>query len=159
MIHDSLALAAHKYYILHPLFRKAFDYVSEHFDDLFDSKTDGKHAIQGDDLFVIVGDNTLKRPEDAALEAHNKYIDIQILLSGSENFGWAQRIACTEPRSAFDEAKDCILYNDLPTSTVTAQPGEFVIFFPEDAHAPLIRPAGVSGGTRKAIVKVRVDAK
>lgn len=159
MIHDSLAQAAQKYYVMHPLFAKAFDYVSGHFDELSASASNGKHAIQSDDLFVIVGDNQLKRPEDAALEAHNKYIDIQILLSGSESFGWSQRIACTEPKGEFDTERDIIFYNDLPTSQVTAQPGEFVIFFPEDAHAPLIRPAGVSGGTRKAIVKVRVDAK
>lgn len=159
MVHDSLGRSAEKYYSLHPLFRKAFEYIDSHLDTLADSSTDGKHAIQGDDLFVIVGDNQLKRPEEAALEAHDKYIDLQVMISGMENFGWAQRMACTQPRAEFDQESDLILYNDLPTSIVTALPGEFVIFFPEDAHAPLIRPEGVTGGSRKAIVKIKVDAK
>lgn len=159
MVHDSLGSSAGKYYSLHPLFRKAFEYIDSHLDRFADPASNGRHAIQGDDLFVIVGDNQLKRPEEAALEAHDRYIDLQVMISGTENFGWAQRAACTEPRGQFDPENDFILYNDLPTSTVTALPGEFVIFFPEDAHAPLIRPEGVSGGTRKAIVKVKIDAK
>lgn len=159
MIHDSLGQSAERYYALHPLFRAAFEYINTHLDTLADASSDGKHPIQGDDLFVIVGDNVLKRPEEARLEAHNQYIDLQVLLSGSESFGWAQRAACTEPTGAFDTANDIIFYNDLPTSLVTALPGEFVIFFPEDAHAPLIRPAGVTGGTRKAIVKIRAEVR
>lgn len=159
MIHDSLGGSAEKYYCLHPLFRKAFEYLDSRLDQMADPAFDGKHAIQGDDIFVMVGDHQLKRPEDAALEAHDKYIDLQVMISGTESFGWAQRAACTEPKGEFDAQSDIIFYNDLPTSTVTVLPGEFVIFFPEDAHAPLIRPEGISGGSRKAIVKIKADAK
>lgn len=159
MIHDSLGRSAEKYFGLHPLFRKAFEYIDSHLDTLADPASDGKYAVQGDDLYVMVGSHQLRRPEEAALEAHDRYIDLQVMLAGIENFGWAQRAACTEPRGAFDTANDIGFYNDVPTSTVTALAGEFVIFFPEDAHAPLIRPEGVNGGSRKAIVKIRVDAE
>ena len=135
MIHDSLGSSAAKYEALHPLFPQLFEYLDSHLDEMADSAFDGKHVIQGDDLFVMVGTHALKRPEEAALEAHDRYIDVQVVIAGAESFGWAQRAACTEPR------------------------GEFVIFFPEDAHAPLIRPEGVSGGCRKAIFKVKVAGK
>lgn len=159
MIHDSLGHSAAKYYGLHPLFQTAFEYIDGHLDEFADPASNGRHAIQGDDIFVIVGDNQLKRAEDAKMEAHDKYIDLQVMISGTESFGWARRAACTEPKGEFNAESDIIFYNDLPTSTVTALPGEFVIFFPEDAHAPLIRPEGVNGGTRKAIVKIKADRK
>ncbi len=159
MIHDSLGRSAEKYYSLHPLFRTAFEYIDSHLHELTDASFDGKHTVQGDDIFVMVGSHQLRRPEEAALEAHDRYIDLQVMISGTESFGWAQRAACTEPRGAFDTANDIIFYNDRPTSTVTALAGEFVIFFPEDAHAPLIRPEGVNGDSRKAIVKIKADTK
>ena len=159
MIHDSLGRSAEKYYGLHPLFRQAFEYIDTHLAEWTDPASDGRHTIQGDDLFVMVGSHNLRRPEEAALEVHDRYIDLQVMISGSENFGWAQREACTEPRGAFDTTNDIGFFNDLPTSTTTALAGEFVVFFPEDAHAPLIRPVGIAGGCRKAIFKIRVDAK
>lgn len=159
MIHDSLGHSAEKYYSLHPLFRTAFEYIDSHLHELTDTSFDGRHAVQGDDIFVMVGDHQLKRSEEALLEAHDQYIDLQVMISGTESFGWAQRAACIEPKGEFDIQSDIVFYNDRPTSTVTVLPGEFVIFFPEDAHAPLIRPEGVTGGSRKAIVKIKVDAK
>lgn len=158
MIHDSLGRSTEKYYGLHPLFRTAFEYIDSHLDELADPASDGRHPVMGDDLFLLVGSHPLRRQEEAALEAHDRYIDLQVMIAGAENFGWAQRTACVEPRGPFDEAGDIILYNDLPTSIATALAGEFVIFFPDDAHAPLIRPEGVNGCSRKAIVKIRVDA-
>ena len=159
MIHDSLGRSAERYYSLHPLFRQAFEYLYSHLDKFADPASDGRHTVQGDDLFVMVGDHRLKRPEEALLEAHDRYIDLHVMISGTESFGWAQRAACTDPRSAFDAGKDIVFYNDLPTSVATVLTGEFVVFFPEDAHAPLIRPEGVQGGTRKAIFKIKADAK
>lgn len=159
MIHDSLGSSAAKYEALHPLFPQLFEYLDSHLDEMADSAFDGKHVIQGEDLFVMVGTHALKRPEEAALEAHDRYIDVQVVIAGAESFGWAQRAACTEPRGEFDGDNDIVFYKDMPTSTVTALAGEFVIFFPEDAHAPLIRPEGVSGGCRKAIFKVKVAGK
>lgn len=156
MIHDSLGRSAEKYYALHPLFGQAFEYLAANLGQMTDPAFDGKHIIQAEDLFVMVGDHALKRPEDARLEVHDKYIDLQVVLGGSESFGWAQRAACTQPKGEMDAAKDILFYDDLPTSVATALSGEFVIFFPEDAHAPLIRPEGVSGGVRKAIFKIKV---
>lgn len=156
MIHDSLSAAARKYYAVHPLFCRAFEFLTANFDRMLDPASDGKEAIEGDDLFVMIGDHSLKEPENARLEVHDRYIDIQLLLVGAENFGWAQRTACTLPEGEMNSEKDILFFDDLPTSVVTALPGEFVVFFPEDAHAPLMRPLGEVGKVRKAIVKVKV---
>lgn len=136
------------YNSIHPLFEKAFKYVIEN----GDSAPLGKYEIEGDNLFVMFVEPDLKRAEDALLEAHINYIDIQIVLSGKEGFGWSPLNACTNPKDKYNTEKDIIFFTDKPQTIVEANAGEFVILLPNDAHAPLIG----SGKSRKAIVKVRV---
>lgn len=158
MIYDKLGRSStERYGVLHPLFTKALDYVMLRFEELLDPETDGRHTLIGDDLFVIVGDNPHKSESEAKLEVHNQYVDIQVVLAGVERFGWRSRESCLRPQGEFDPERDILFYDDRPSGLVTVNAGEFVIFFPEDAHAPLIAPPD-SGqpGSRKAIVKVRL---
>ena len=161
MIHDALDSSVHKYARIHPLFAVAFEYLAQHRAELNDPAFNGRHEINGEDLFVMVGEHRLKPAEDTVLEAHDKYIDLQVMIDGGESFGWARRNACSQQKGGFDEGNDIVFYNDEPTSRVTAKKGEFVIFFPEDAHAPLGRPekAEEEAVSRKAIVKIRVEAR
>jgi beta-galactosidase beta subunit len=46
-------------------------------------------------------------------------------------------------------------FYDRPTTWLTLSAGQFAVFFPEDAHAPL---AG-QGGVHKAVVKVAVKGR
>jgi YhcH/YjgK/YiaL family protein len=55
--------------------------------------------------------------------------------------------------SKYDEEKDFGLFSDPPENWVTVTPGKFAIFFPEDAHAPLIS----DGIIRKAVIKIVMD--
>ena len=45
-----------------------------------------------------------------------------------------------------------MLFTDQPTAWTAVGPGEFAIFFPEDAHLPLIS----DGELHKVVVKVQV---
>ena len=47
---------------------------------------------------------------------------------------------------------DCALYSDAPTTFVDLLPGQFMIVYPEDPHAPLIG----QGKIRKLIAKVKL---
>ena len=60
------------------------------------------------------------------------------------------------PRAPYDESKDIIFYHDQPTSYVDLLPGDFVILFPEDSHAPFI---GDGSPISKLIVKSPPIAK
>ncbi|MCF7838677.1 MAG: YhcH/YjgK/YiaL family protein, partial [Candidatus Marinimicrobia bacterium] len=53
---------------------------------------------------------------------------------------------------AWDDAKDCRLYTDACDAWVAIQPGQFAVFFPEDAHLPLVG----RGRLHKVVVKVAV---
>jgi biofilm protein TabA len=149
MILDSLA-DYHRYTGIHPAFGQAFHFLV--YTDLA-AMTPGRHPIDGDRLYVSI-DSTDGRGRDAArLEAHRRYIDIQLTLDGAEEIGWRPRADCRMPSGSFDEQKDIGFFDDRPDSWIQVTPGRFAIFFPEDAHAPL---AGL-GRLRKGIVKVAVQ--
>lgn len=112
----------------------------------------GRHELEGSDIWVNVMDVDLKIRRDAKLEVHNEYIDIQILLEGTEEgFGWSERKDLRSPLGPFSEEKDLQLFDDEPQTYYTLRPGQFTILFPEDGHAPMVG----EGRVRKAIVKVR----
>jgi YhcH/YjgK/YiaL family protein len=149
VILDTLANAA-RYAAVHPRFAAAFDFLAR---PSTASLPEGRHDIDGDRLFVLVERRDGRGREGATLETHRRYIDIQVTLEGLEEIGWAPLAALRPPRGGYDDGKDIAFFDDRPTTWVGVPPGHFVIFFPQDAHAPL---AG-RGQLRKAIVKVAVE--
>ncbi len=142
-----------RYGALNPLFARAFEFLIA---AVTNPPADGRYELDGEDLFALVGDHTLKQPQDAALEAHDRYIDIQYMLRGAEGFGWRSRGSCSAPRGVMDAEKDILFFDDAPATIVTAREGEFVAFFPADAHAPLMAvPSAPTPASRKIIIKVK----
>jgi len=113
----------------------------------------GKHEVDGDRLFLIINKEEGRDRSGAKLEAHRKYIDIQLVLSGDEEMGWSYITDCQQPVDAFNTERDVILFKDIPTAWFACPPGKFAIFMPEDAHAPL---AG-KGPLHKAVAKIAVE--
>ncbi|MFV0468165.1 MAG: YhcH/YjgK/YiaL family protein [Dysgonomonas sp.] len=148
MIIDNLKNSA-LYEDLNPLFSKAFEYIKQ-LD--FSNLELGKTVLVENELTVAVSDSTLKNVDDAKFEAHNRYIDIQIPVSRAEGFGWSFREDVKNPVSEFDNVKDVIFYKDKPSVHFEINPGNFVILFPKDVHAPCIG----EGSIRKIVVKVLV---
>lgn len=138
-----------RYANIHPNLKTAIDFLQS--TDLTSLSGD-KIEVDGDKVFIKLASTQLLTPEEAKFEVHNKYLDIQIPLSASESFGWGNRNELKEPKGEFDEKKDLLFFADKPTTYIKVLPGECVIFFPEDAHAPLVG----EGSIRKVIVKVAV---
>ncbi len=113
---------------------------------------DGRTEVEGDDVFVTAGTHGLRPAADAPLEAHDAYIDIQLVIAGEENYGWRDRRSCARPRGGFDTARDIVFFDDAPATFFTLGAGRLAIFFPDDAHAPLVG----RGEVRKCVVKVRI---
>lgn len=133
-----------------PNYAKALEYIKT--TDL-NSLEPGKHMIDGDNLFVNIVDSQMKTPEQARLEVHNKYIDIQVPLSKSETFGIKPRSECKEPDGEFNSEKDILFFKDKDWESVTVEPGKAITFDTDTAHAPLIG----EGTVHKAIFKVKVQ--
>ncbi len=149
MVLDSITdLAA--YGALNRHFATVCAYLEQH---LLADLSEGKYPIDGENVYVAISERDLKKPADAALEAHDRYIDIQVVLEGREGFGWKKRSLCAAPRGEMNQEKDVIFYNDVPETYFTLGPGEMGIFFPQDAHAPLVG----EGHVKKAVIKVKVE--
>ena len=132
-----------------PYYAKAIEYIKTH--DL-NALENGKHLIEGEDLFVNIVDSNMKTPQQARLEVHDKYIDIQVPLSKGETFGVKPRCECTQPDGEMNTEKDILFYHDVVEDTFTAAQGDVITFAPDMAHAPLIG----EGTIHKAIFKVKV---
>jgi biofilm protein TabA len=150
MVLDSLSSAA-KYASLHPLFAKAFDYISK--TDLAALEV-GKFDIDGENLRGIVSDKngTTAEESTAKFECHNAHIDIQVCIRGKETMGWKPRDSCTSPRGEYNAEKDVLFYNDAPDMFFGLTDNQFVIFYPEDVHAPMIG----EGVIKKLVIKVKI---
>ena len=146
MILDSLA-DYHRYTAVHPAFAQAFHFLV--YTDLA-ALAPGRHPIDGDRLYASIDHKDGRGRDGARLEAHRKYLDIQLTIDGPEEIGWSPLSNCRQSAGAFDEGKDIGFFEDRPDTWLSVPPGRFAIFFPTDAHAPL---AG-RGALKKAIVKV-----
>jgi len=149
MIIDSIE-NAHRYYNVHPLFAKAFEYIQQ--TDLA-GIADGKYEVS-EGLKAIFSNAQGKTAEAsvAKFECHNSNIDIQVCIAGNETLGWKPRVKCFTPNGSYNSEKDVQLYHDQPDMYFKLTDGQFAIFFPEDVHAPMIGDAMI----KKLVMKVKV---
>jgi biofilm protein TabA len=138
-----------RYADLHPMFAAAFAFLMT--TDL-EAMTPGRHALDGERLIVSIDHVEALGRERARLEAHRRYVDIQVAFDGVDDIGWRPLDECQAIDEPYDANRDVGFWSDRPDSWIRLPPGRFAIFFPEDAHAPL---AG-SGAVRKAVMKVAI---
>jgi len=150
MIIDTLKNAP-KYYSVHPLFAKAFNYI-ESLD--LDTIEMGKFEIDGDNLKAIFSNKKGMTAAESTskFECHNQHIDIQFCINGVELFGWKPRENCIVENGGYNMEKDVQLYNDAPDMYFQLTDGQFVILFPEDVHAPMIGDKEI----KKLVIKVKI---
>lgn len=149
MILDTLANSG-RYVTLHPLFARAFELLRG--TDLM-ALAPGQHTIQGERIFAIAEACHGRTRAEAKLECHRRYIDIQLVLEGVDEMGWKPLAECVNPATDYDAARDIRFFNDAPSSWIATPAGSFCLFFPDDAHAPLVS----AGHVRKVVVKIAVQ--
>jgi biofilm protein TabA len=149
IIVDRLA-NAEQYTGMHPRFEKAFAFLRR--GDLAEM-AEGRHEIDGDRLFCLISNGPGRSREEAPLEAHRKYIDIQYVMAGTDEMGWKPTAACRIVEVNYDPEKDIAFFGDAPQTWTPVPAGSFALFFPRDAHAPLVS----SGPIHKAVLKIAVE--
>lgn len=148
MVIDTLNNAT-RYESLHPLFKKAFDYMRQ--TELLNTAV-GIYNVEEHRVRAIVSEAPGKKQETALekFECHNRFIDIQYVVSGAEQIGWKPRQDCKTPNGEYNPEKDVQFFSDAPDMYFTLHPRQFVIFFPEDVHAPMIG----DGEIKKLVMKI-----
>ncbi|MEO7265552.1 MAG: YhcH/YjgK/YiaL family protein [Ferruginibacter sp.] len=150
MIVDAIQNAA-KYFPVHPLFAKAFEYIQN---TNLDTIEMGKYDIDGDNLRAIFSGKIGMTAEEstAKFECHNKHIDIQLCIKGVEQIGWKPREHCKIEKGEYNPEKDVQFFSDTPDMFFQLTDAQFAIFFPEDVHAPMIGDAEI----KKLVIKVKI---
>lgn len=131
-----------------PFYQKALKFIE---DNDIQALPCGKHVIDEGNLWVNIVETNLRPVEQAKLEVHDEFIDIQIPFNCSESYGVKERSACNLPIGEMDTVGDIMFFDDKIETVITKGPGEMTVFEPDTAHAPLIG----EGVIRKAIFKVR----
>ncbi|OFX89525.1 MAG: hypothetical protein A2W99_14455 [Bacteroidetes bacterium GWF2_33_16] len=129
MIYDHI-LNAEKYYNLHPLFEKAFQYLTK---NDFSTFKPGKYQIEQDSLFALVNNYFSKDIDESFAESHRKYIDIQFVISGKERMGFG--LIDDFSHETYDSEKDLQKHTGK-LNFVDVEKNRFIIFFPNDIHMP-----------------------
>ena len=115
-----------------------------------DSLENGKYDLE-DGIYIKVSDYDTK--DEPKYETHDKYVDIQYIISGEEDIEVADVLDFT-PNTEYNEVKD-ITFGTASGARKHMVPGTFCILLPEDAHAP-----GLTGKekchVKKAVFKVPV---
>lgn len=109
----------------------------------------GKVELDGG-IFYTVMDTQLSTNSDKLFETHQRYTDIQYILSGTEQMIYSDSSALT-PSVPYSPEKDIAFHSGSGISLIL-NVGDFAVFTPTDAHA-----CGIGNGfARKVVMKVPV---
>jgi biofilm protein TabA len=140
-----------RYEVLGPRIAAGLRYLRAFSDDT----PDGRHDIDGDDVFALVSSYHTGPSTEKHFEAHRRYLDIQLVASGRERILHAHAEAL-DVRVPYTPEKDIVFFEDPPqSSSFLLLPGDIAIFHPRDAHKPGCM-AGGRHAVRKVVVKVRL---
>ena len=151
MIFDSIA-NADLYTSVHPRFQAAFDFIRE---AITEELAVGKYEIDGKNLYASVQEYDSKAPENAKNEGHRNYIDIQVVVSGTEVIE-VEEIGDAICATPYNDEKDVEFYQPAPDACrLVLCAGDFAILYPHDIHRPGMAYEE-SEAVKKIVVKVRV---
>ncbi|HHF4964135.1 YhcH/YjgK/YiaL family protein [Haemophilus influenzae] len=116
----------------------------------------GRHDIN-DQIYMNVMEPETAEPSSKKAELHHEYLDVQVLIRGTENI----EVGATYPNLSkyedYNEADDYQLCADIDDKfTVTMKPKMFAVFYPYEPHKPCSVVNGKTEKIKKLVVKVPV---
>ena len=135
---------------IHPNLDLALEHITEEY---LASIGYDRVELRGSEVYATRFTYETVPAEESFFEAHLKYLDIHIMLSGSERV----EIAPPEKLEEFDrvEANDFYAYRGEGDYKLTLSPGDFLVVFPNDAHRIKMQVEGPQEVT-KAVFKVKI---
>ena len=131
--------------------KQCFDYFSKHDMAALDK---GSYPIDGKNFFVNIENYTTVQRADRFWEAHRKYIDVHMMIDGTETIDTA--FLSHMKVISYDEAHDFAKAEGTADASVKlTRKGDFLICWPQDVH----RTATICDAPcklKKAIFKVKL---
>lgn len=152
MILDTLVNAS-QYRGIHPGIDRVLDAAKTYTPKNYPS---GRVVLDGDNLFMNMASYETHAADEAFFEAHRTYIDVMIMVEGTEIIYVKPTDRLSHVYQAYDPQNDALLADfDKDAIPIRLEAGSFVVLFPQDAHAPSCQVDGPEH-VKKIIGKVRI---
>lgn len=123
----------------------------------FDVNADvGKYDLP-EGMFAMVSKYETLEESQAVLESHRKYIDIQLLLMGSEKIK-IYDARTLKVKEEYSQEKDVLFYTQPKQHSceIHLVPGHFALFLPGDAHMPCLKDTNINQ-VKKIVLKIPIE--
>ena len=134
---------------MHPNLDLALERITPEF---LSSLGEERVELKGDEVYCTRFTYETVPEDEAFFEAHRLYLDIHLMLSGSERV----EIASPAALEQFDCQGDFYAYRGQGRHSLVLSPGDFLVVFPDDAHKIKMRVDGPETVT-KAVFKVKIN--
>lgn len=114
----------------------------------------GHYEIE-DGAFANIDVYTTKLHKDCKLEAHKNYIDIQMLLEGTEQLDYTL-VDGLEVSKKYDANRDVMFFESPQKAidTVVLGDNKFAFIYPHEAHRPQMALNNIQQEVKKVVVKI-----
>jgi biofilm protein TabA len=118
----------------------------------------GRHVIDDDKIYANVAEYQTQPKSQRRPERHEKYVDIQCIVKGTEKIGVGLLENAGQVAEDCLKERDVIFYKSMENETdMILNAGMFAIYFPWDVHRPNCNGSDECNGVRKVVVKISVD--
>jgi YhcH/YjgK/YiaL family protein len=118
------------------------------------------HYEFSDGAYANIGYSETKPIPQMCYEAHRQWLDVHLILEGTECVGIEdlETMRSGEMVFDYDEAKDAELWSHNDKGTLhILKPGDYVLALPEHAHMPGATPEGADTRVKKLLIKAPVS--
>ncbi|NDL66655.1 YhcH/YjgK/YiaL family protein [Anaerotalea alkaliphila] len=114
---------------------------------------EGRYEFEGG--FFMIQQGMTKPMEEGDFETHDRHVDVQIMLDGSETLAWAEREGLEEV-IGYNAQKDATYYAGAADHSIQIDAGMFYVAFPHDGHKA-VRHSAKPTKYRKIVLKLPAD--
>lgn len=141
------------YYGINKNMEKAFDFIKKAVDENYAA---GKYEIDGKDIFASVQEYETASFEEKKFEGHRNYLDIQFIVSGTENMKSAF-VDDVKTKIEYNDEKDVEFFEDThKCADFDVNKNQYAIFLPSDIHKPGLSPKDGKSEIKKVLVKIKL---
>ncbi|MFA7174902.1 MAG: YhcH/YjgK/YiaL family protein [Kiritimatiellia bacterium] len=118
----------------------------------------GKHTLKGDKLFAIVQEYDTIPLAGAMMEMHHRYLDIHVMVSGREKV-YQSPVDMLQLIKDYRPDSDDVIYTFNPSGAneILIQPGQFILFFPQECHMPRVMACDAPEKVKKVVIKIDAE--
>ncbi len=154
MIYDTISYAK-RYGGLQPGIDRVLEEVTAYTPDNYPG---GRINLEGDQIYLNLAEYDTHSIAEGMAEAHREYIDVMYMVEGTEVIYVKPVDRLRHVTKEYDPAIEALLADiDEDCCEIRLEKGDFIILFPEDAHAPACHADG-QVHVKKIIGKVKINS-